>query len=76
MIPKGDISHEILHKFYKKFLMMKIRMKISYMACINCRTTLELFLISILKTYHDRKDSGLIESTYPIVTKKMLDGIK
>ena len=55
---------------------MKIRMKISYHACIDCRTILEQFLIAILKTYHVRKAHGLIKNAYPIVTKKMLDGIK
>ena len=56
--------------------MMKIRMKISYEACISCKTILELFLMTILKTYHVRKERGLIENPYPCVTKKMLDGIK
>ena len=51
-------------------------MKISYQACVNCRTILELFLLAILKTYQDRKAHGLIKNPYPIVTKKMLDGIR
>ena len=76
-IPKAaGISHELLHKFYKRFLMVKIRMKISYSACVSCRTILELFLIAILRTYHLRKEMGLVENAYPVVTKKMLDGIK
>lgn len=50
-IPKGLNPQELRQKLYHNFLMLKIRMKISYEACVSCRTIQELFLISILKTY-------------------------
>lgn len=55
---------------------MKIRMKISYEACLQHRTLKELLLLAILKAYHQRKKKGLVEYPYPDLTKKMIDGIR
>ena len=39
---------------------MKIRMKISYEACLKCQTIPESILESILKTYEERVDCSFI----------------
>jgi len=51
-------------------------MKMSYEACVQHRTLKELFLLAILKTYHQRKRLGLVELPYPDITKKMINGIR
>ena len=46
--------------------MMKIRMKVSYYACINERTLIEYLLMTIKKTYQERCSKNLIHKPYDI----------
>lgn len=56
--------------------MIKIRMKISFEACYQCRTVPELIMMSLLKTYHDRKRLALIRKPFPRVTQAMIDSVR
>lgn len=44
----------MVENIYVNFLIMKIRMKISYEACRTNKTIQELFLSAILETYKER----------------------
>ena len=70
VIQKKIPVHAMKQKIFFSFFMMKLRMKISYEACRKGRTVQELLLKSILKTYKQRLDEGLIEDPYPVITKK------
>lgn len=65
-----------MQAIYKNFFIMKVRMKISYEACHQCRTIQELFFLSILKAYSERNRLGLVAKPHPRVTRKMVLGIK
>ena len=56
--------------------MMKVRMKISFEACRANKTLIEFFLTSILKTYHERNQQGLIEDPWPKVSSRMIEVLK
>ena len=43
-----------MNKIYIGYLIMKIRMKISYHACLNNNTIQEHILKAIIKTYEER----------------------
>lgn len=64
-----------MQRIYHQFFIMKVRMKISFEACYQCRTINELFHMAILKTYHDRKRLNMIKHPFPKVTKKMVSNI-
>tara|TARA_B110000285_G_C15126515_1_gene620598 strand:- start:2476 stop:2820 length:345 start_codon:yes stop_codon:yes gene_type:complete len=65
-------TKKMLPRIYNSFFLMKIRMKISFEACTQSKTIIELYLFSILKTYQDRNTKGLIEDPWPKVSKKHL----
>ena len=44
-------EHLLFSKVYRKYVVMKVRAKISFMAWKNSKTISELFVDSILKTY-------------------------
>ena len=56
-------------------MIMKMRMKIGYEACIKNKTIQELFLFSILKTYQERKKDDLIKNPYPNLSKQNIENI-
>ena len=59
----------LARKVMIKFKIMKIRMKISFMAFQKCETIYELMMKTIYDVYNHRKNQGLIETPWPTVTK-------
>ena len=52
----------LYQKVFRKYLVLKVRMKISYMAFMEGKTVKELFLHAILKSYHELTVAGLIDA--------------
>ena len=76
IVPKSFSAQKMSQKIYRSFFMMKVRMKISFEACYQCRTVSELILMALLKTYHDRKRLNLIRKPYPRVTPAMVESVR
>ena len=55
-------ENKIYRKVYLKFLILKVRAKISYMAFLRNMTVIELFAHTILKSYKEIRKQQLIES--------------
>ena len=51
----------LFRKIYIKFIVMRVRAKISYMAMIRRMTVVELFVTAIQKSYKDFLEMGLIK---------------
>lgn len=51
----------IMQKAYKKYMVIKFRQKISFIAFINKKTIVELFLYAIMKSYNQMTFEGYIE---------------
>ena len=51
ILKKSIPTKQMLNRIYNSFFLMKIRMKISFEASTQCKTIVELYLFSILKTY-------------------------
>ena len=66
---------DLMNQIYKGYMLMKVRMKISYEAAKGARTIQEHFLWSIMKSYEERNAKGLVEDPYPPVSHEMLDDI-
>ena len=49
---KNQVDHEVMRKVYLKYLIMRIRSKISFMAFMKRQTILELFIKAILRSYN------------------------
>ena len=43
---------QVMQRVYKRYLLKKVQMKISYEACRQCKTITELYLKAIIKTYN------------------------
>ena len=52
----------LYQKVFRKYLLLKVRMKISYMAFMEGKTVKELLLHAILKSYNELCHAGLIEA--------------
>ena len=48
-----------------KYLILKVRAKISYMAFVKKMTVIELFATTILNSYETMKSEGLITCDFP-----------
>ena len=48
-------EHMVFKKVYLKYLILKIRAKISYIAFVKKMTIVELFASTILKCYNEQK---------------------
>ena len=53
-------------KIIRRYTIMLVRMKISYLAFARQMTVHELWLITILETYKERCNSGLVEMPYVV----------
>ena len=53
-IKRSDSIAKYTRHIYKSFMIMKVRMKISFEACYQRKTIQEMMLMAILKTYHER----------------------
>ena len=51
IIPPKTSIYDIINKIYRGYLLMKIRMKLSYCGCRHGRTVLEHYLKAIMLTY-------------------------
>lgn len=63
---------------WKKFQLLKIRMKISYMAFSKDLTIYELFVKAINDAYYQRKKQGLLRNPWPkmdLTVLKMILGV-
>ena len=65
-----------MHRVYLGYMIMKIRMKISFEACIRKRTLQEHFFEAILTSYNQRREKGLIDHPWPEVTDSFTQFIK
>jgi hypothetical protein len=68
------IKNEVEQIYRKFFLIMKIKMKISYEACIKCMTIQELILRSILKSFQGSPVKILSDKSS--ITKSYLKSFK
>ena len=59
----------------KKFSMLKIRMKISFAAFVRNQTITEMFLNTLLGSYHHFLRRGLIKNPWPKTDKKLIQKI-
>ena len=66
---KATNEHKVFSKVYFKYLMLKVRSKISYLAFAKRMTVPELFYSTILNCYEHLMDVGAI----PKLTKKERD---
>ena len=75
-------EHSIFKKVYLKYLILKIRAKISYMAFAKRMTIVELFATTILRCYNEQKKCklsfqdeqfGIKEREQDKIFRKMLD---
>ena len=66
----------MMQKIFFNFFVMKVRMKMSFEACVQHRTLKELLLLCILKTYEQRNKDGLVKRPYPAITSRMLHRIR
>jgi len=55
-------ENKVFRKIYFKFLVLKVRAKISYMAFRKNLTLIELFAKTILKCYKELRAQELIEA--------------
>jgi len=68
VVKKNETILDRFHHVYRSYFIMKVRMKISFEALKTNRTIQELFLFSILKTYHERKSKHMIKNPYPKIS--------
>ena len=59
-------------KTWKKFMLLKVRMKISYSAFAKDLTISELFLKAIEDAYYKRKNEKLLRNPWPKVDMNMI----
>ena len=60
IIKDDTTASQLLNKIYYGYLLIKVRMKISYSACIHSRTLPEHFMQALLTSYEQRCHKGLI----------------
>lgn len=58
-------EHILFRKVYMKYLILKVRAKISYMAFVKKMTIAELFATTILRCHETLVNEGLIKSEFP-----------
>ena len=58
-------EHSLFRKVYMKYLILKVRAKISYMAFVKKMTVIELFATTILNSYETLKNEGVIACEFP-----------
>jgi hypothetical protein len=58
-------EHILYRKVYMKYLILKVRAKISYMAFIKKMTVIELFATTIINSYNTMKAEGIICDEFP-----------
>lgn len=70
-VPKSDIfkfvmeNEQAVYKMvYSKYTILKIRLKISFMAFQQSKTVKDLFISAIIKTYQHFINEGFIEDNY------------
>ena len=54
------IKNQIMMKVYKKYLILRIRYKISFLAFINRKTVTELILLQVKKSHKQLSNGGHI----------------
>lgn len=59
----------------KKFNMLKIRMKLSFIAFVRNQTITEMFLHTILNSYNILNRKGLIKNPWPKMDKQLINRI-
>ena len=62
-----------MNRVYAAYMVMRIRMKLSYECAIKKSTFLEIWLQAILKSYVERNQAGLITNPYPEPKVKLID---
>lgn len=65
----------MMHKIMYTFTVLKIRMKISFSACIENKTIHELFLNAIINSYHERIKHKLVANPYPSIPVRVVENI-
>ena len=65
--------HMLMRKVYMKYLVMKVRAKISFMALQKRMTVVELFADTMLRCYTESVRSGFIEGESVDMEKKQDD---
>ena len=68
---KTTNEHKVFRKVYIKYLIMRVRAKISFMALVKRLTIVELFLRAIEKSYTEIQEEGSIPKTKPETLEKM-----
>ena len=58
---KQSNEHKVFRKVYIKYLIIRVRAKISFMALIQRKTIVELFATTIEKCYYDLQEEGYIK---------------
>lgn len=59
-ILEAKIDHQLMHETYTKYLFIRIKMKISFMAFIRQETIAELWLRQIMKSHKHLTDTNQI----------------
>lgn len=59
-------------KIIRRYMIMLVRMKISYLAFSKQMTVHEHWLITILETYKERCKSGLVEMPYVVTEEQQM----
>ena len=62
-----------MNRVYAAYMVMRIRMKLSYECARNKSTFQETWLKAILKAYVERNNAGLITNPYPEPKVKLID---
>ena len=73
LLPKSVTVDKMLNRICFGYKLMKFRMKLAFESCKRCRTVQEHIIQSIVITYYDRIDKGLIEDPYPPIDEKAMD---
>jgi len=68
-------KQDLVHNSVRKFKLMRVRMKINFMAFAKSMLVSELFLDSILRTYYQRSNQGLVSNPWPEENPAILEYI-
>ena len=73
VIRRATSCAAMMHSIYKGYLIMRVRMKLSYEAAIQRKTLQELFLHAILKSYMERDQAKLVPNPWPKLRFSLAD---
>ena len=69
------IDMELITKTARKYTILKIRYKLSFIAFLKNQTILEMWLKTILKCYHRLKHSNQLQGHQNCQRQKMVEAI-